>query len=86
LVGMAAVRVRGPAGSESQRDVRVRVRMQRLMVDGVQIVELVHVLLSIMRTVAVRWGCGNCVVGWGPIAWKEVVAGSVEGEGWQGSG
>jgi len=60
--------------------------MQCLRADGVQIVELAHVLLNIMHAIVDRWGCGNCVVWWGPSARKEVVAGSVEGEGWQGSG
>jgi len=59
----------------------VRGRTQRLRADGVQIVELARVLLSSMRAVAVTWGCGSCVVGLGPVAWREcsVIAGGVEG-------
>jgi len=55
--------------------------MQCLRADGVQIVELTRVLLSIMHAVMVTWGCGSCAVGLGPVAWREcsVMAGSVKG-------
>jgi len=63
-------------------------RTQRVSSWGVHMVELAHVLLAIMRAVAVGWGSGSVAVGVGPSTGKEcsVMAGWIKGGGWQGFG
>jgi len=84
-VGPVVERVRGPARSGSQQDVRVRVGTHHLRADGVQTVELARVLLSapsrLGRAVAIAWWGGGPSLGrrlWLSVSRERVGRAAVE--------